>query len=93
MRYADGDYFGELALRSSQPRAATVHAEAFTTLLRLDRAEFDRLVREQGDVGQLLEAQHAKYGAAEDAVLGFRRRGRFLGSGAGRRRDGSRGMR
>jgi len=68
MRYADGDYFGELALRSSQPRAATVHAEAFTTLLRLDRAEFGRLVREQGDVGQLLEVQHAKYGAAEDAV-------------------------
>jgi CRP-like cAMP-binding protein len=36
MEYGSGSFFGELALRSSQPRAATVKASGFsTTVLQL----------------------------------------------------------
>jgi cAMP-dependent protein kinase regulator len=62
MTYGDGDYFGELALRSSQPRAATVQADGFMTILRLDQASFNQLVVDKDDIGTQLEQQYAKYG-------------------------------
>src|SRR5262249_40597295 len=45
-----GDPAGEMALLTSGPRSATVRAESAGRLLRLDRARFLRLVREEPDV-------------------------------------------
>jgi di/tricarboxylate transporter len=45
-----GDPVGEMALLTSGPRSATVRAESDGRLLRLDRARFLRLVREEPDV-------------------------------------------
>ena len=39
-----GDAFGELGLLGSAPRAATARAEGRTTLFRIDKASFDRLL-------------------------------------------------
>ena len=42
-----GDVFGEMALLTGEPRSATVRAEAWSRVLRLDRERFDELMREQ----------------------------------------------
>src|SRR5262245_52315838 len=42
-----GDFFGEMALLTGEPRSATVRAEAPSRVLRLDRDHFEALVREQ----------------------------------------------
>jgi hypothetical protein len=47
--YNDGDFFGELALHSRQPRAATVQVTSFTaTLLLMPRAGFQLLMTDSG---------------------------------------------
>ena len=40
----EGAVFGEMALLSGAPRTATIQADADTDLLRIDKADFDRLV-------------------------------------------------
>jgi anion transporter len=45
-----GDPVGEMALLTNRPRSATIRAESDGRLLRLDRARFLRLVREEPDV-------------------------------------------
>jgi CRP-like cAMP-binding protein/di/tricarboxylate transporter len=42
-----GDFFGEMALLTGEPRSATVRAEAPSRVLRLDRERFEALVRQQ----------------------------------------------
>jgi CRP-like cAMP-binding protein/di/tricarboxylate transporter len=42
-----GDFFGEMALLTGEPRSATVRAEARSRVLRLDRERFEALVRAQ----------------------------------------------
>jgi glucose-6-phosphate 1-dehydrogenase len=42
----DGDFFGEIALLLSQPRNATVRAKTLCDLFVLDKAEFNRILRE-----------------------------------------------
>eukprot|EP01052_Picozoa_sp_SAG31_P022439 SAG31_NODE_1785_length_7278_cov_4.205321_11_plen_178_part_00 len=53
-----GQYFGELALMTNKPRAATVAAKGECTCLRLDRQSFERLVGRCEDV---LQRQALKY--------------------------------
>jgi CRP-like cAMP-binding protein len=42
-----GDFFGEMALLTGEPRSATVRAETPSRLLRLERERFEALVRTQ----------------------------------------------
>lgn len=44
-RLSDGDYFGELALFTNKPRAATVKARIPTVLFRMHKREFDELTQ------------------------------------------------
>lgn len=45
-----GDYFGEGALLTRNPRSATVTGATDSTLLRLDHADFEKLIREIPDM-------------------------------------------
>lgn len=59
LTYKDGDYFGELALLSKQPRAASVIVTSDTAkVLSLERHYFDRLL---GPLHDVLKRQSAKY--------------------------------
>ncbi|NWH09241.1 MAG: cation:proton antiporter [Alphaproteobacteria bacterium] len=60
----DGQFFGEVALLTDQPRNADVIAETFTNLLVLKRRDFDRLLA--GDEG-LRDAITAAAGARQGA--------------------------
>lgn len=51
----DGDFFGEMALLSNEPRNASVRSRGVTTLLRLDRASFDDLLKRDGEARWLVE--------------------------------------
>src|SRR5262245_13206107 len=42
-----GDFFGEMALLTGEPRSATIRAEKPSRVLRLDRDRFEALVRAQ----------------------------------------------
>ena len=42
--YKQGDYFGELALLSNEPRAASIMAKNDCTCVKLDRHSFKRLL-------------------------------------------------
>jgi CRP-like cAMP-binding protein/di/tricarboxylate transporter len=42
-----GDFFGEMALLTGEPRSATVRAETPSRVFRLDRERFEALVRQQ----------------------------------------------
>ena len=59
--YAAGDYFGELALHSNQPRQATVRIASFSaTLLQLDRSGFEILMNTDA-VADAMAQQIAAY--------------------------------
>jgi CRP-like cAMP-binding protein len=46
----EGAVFGEMALLSGAPRTATIQADAETDLLRLEKADFDRMVAADGQL-------------------------------------------
>jgi voltage-gated potassium channel len=50
----DGDFFGEVALFTSQPRNASVRAATYCDLYALDRGSFTRLLERFPDVGERL---------------------------------------
>jgi ATP-binding cassette subfamily B protein len=54
----DGDYFGEVALLRNVPRTATVRTLVPTTLLSLQRAQFDELLEEAPDLRRSLDRHY-----------------------------------
>ena len=51
-----GDFFGEMALLDGGPRTASVVAETPLTTVRIERAQFRRMLREEPDIAlKLLE--------------------------------------
>jgi len=56
VRLAEGDFFGEMALLSREPRSATVTALRATDLLVLDADDFLRLVDRLPDLGARVRA-------------------------------------
>jgi CRP/FNR family cyclic AMP-dependent transcriptional regulator len=55
-----GDHFGEISLLDGRPRSASVVAETPLSLLRLTRASFLRLVKEDADLARALLASLAR---------------------------------
>ncbi len=49
-RLEDGDYFGEMALITGEPRSATVVAETDVALWRLLKSDFDQLILNNPDI-------------------------------------------
>jgi voltage-gated potassium channel len=59
----DGDFFGEVALFTNQPRNATVRAEGYCDLYALDRQAFTRLLERYPEVGdQLRQVAQTRHG-------------------------------
>ncbi len=56
VRLQEGDFFGEMALLSREPRSATVTALRSTDLLVLDADEFLRLVDRLPEIGVRVRA-------------------------------------
>jgi voltage-gated potassium channel len=56
VRLEEGDFFGEMALLSREPRTATVTALRSTDLLVLDADDFNRLVDRLPDIGERVRA-------------------------------------
>jgi CRP/FNR family cyclic AMP-dependent transcriptional regulator len=50
----EGDYLGEMALLSNQPRTATVRAKEVTELYILDQADFKSLLEQEPELRQKL---------------------------------------
>jgi len=65
MSYGPGDYFGELALLSSGPRAANVIAQSAVRVVGLDRGAFERLL---GPCKDLLQRDKTRYSAIEHKI-------------------------
>jgi glucose-6-phosphate 1-dehydrogenase len=61
----EGDFFGELALLSSQPRTATVRARTSCDLFVLDKGDFDKALKDHPEfANSLRENLKARYGQA-----------------------------
>jgi voltage-gated potassium channel len=56
VRLEEGDFFGEMALLSREPRAATVTAVRATDLLVLDADDFTRLLDRLPEIGERVRA-------------------------------------
>lgn len=67
-RLVDGDFFGEMGLLFSIPRAATVRAQTPASCLRLDRKDFDRLVADDQQIEKALIAVARSRGARTSPV-------------------------
>jgi CRP-like cAMP-binding protein/Ca2+-binding EF-hand superfamily protein len=66
--YSEGDYFGERALISNEPRAASVYAETDVRVLRLSSSSYQLVLRNRGARNQL-QQQTAAYGQAKRADI------------------------
>lgn len=65
MHYSDGDYFGEIALLSGEPRKASVYALGRCVCLYITRPTFLRVL---GPLQSLLERNIDKYAKYQDAI-------------------------
>ena len=69
-RLIPGDHFGEISLLDGRPRSASVVAETPLSLLRLPRASFLKIVREDADLARALLASLARMVRRVDRSLG-----------------------
>jgi CRP-like cAMP-binding protein len=69
-RLIPGDHFGEISLLDGGPRSASVVAETPLSVLRLTRASFLRLVKEDADLARALLASLARMVRRVDRSLG-----------------------
>jgi CRP/FNR family transcriptional regulator, cyclic AMP receptor protein len=69
-RLIPGDHFGEISLLDGRPRSASVVAETPLSLLRLPRASFVKMVREDADLARALLASLARMVRRVDRSLG-----------------------
>jgi voltage-gated potassium channel len=63
MTYAtlgSGQFFGEISLLLSMPRTATIKADSFCDLYRLDKLQFDRVVEQYPDFKQSIQTMAEK---------------------------------
>jgi len=63
-QYGEGDFFGELALLTGYPRAATVRAKDETTVFRLSKEDFDHLITVYPKIKESIIAIASGYSAA-----------------------------
>lgn len=63
----DGDFFGEMALVTGQPRNATVTANTELRVLVLDGLSFDRLLRDVPTIAEKVQRAVAERQPAEEA--------------------------
>ena len=64
-RMREGDFFGERALLTNEPRAATVKAVGEVRVAALSKDAFERLL---GDVKDIMHRQLQRYKSANDVV-------------------------
>lgn len=69
-RLIPGDHFGEISLLDGGPRSASVVAETPLSVLRLNRAPFLKMVREDADMARALLASLARMVRRVDRSLG-----------------------
>ena len=55
-----GEFFGEVSVLTGKPRTATITASEPTELLRLDKADLDRLREERPQIGKVLDDFYQK---------------------------------
>jgi CRP-like cAMP-binding protein len=71
-RLGPGDFFGELSLLLSAPRAASVHAKTQCDLYVLEKPDFLRVLRDHPTFAtSILEASRERYRLALDAEQCF----------------------
>lgn len=66
-QYKEGDYFGEIALLSGEPRKASVYASGPCSCLYITRATFLRIL---GPLQDLLKKNMGQYEKYQDAIAG-----------------------
>eukprot|EP01006_Ploeotia_vitrea_P057577 TRINITY_DN68190_c4_g1_i2.p2 TRINITY_DN68190_c4_g1~~TRINITY_DN68190_c4_g1_i2.p2 ORF type:complete len:690 (-),score=428.08 TRINITY_DN68190_c4_g1_i2:1369-3438(-) len=66
MRYAPGDFFGELALIRDEPRAANVISVGECEVVSLDRDTFQRMM---GPLQDLIDRQQSEYSKKEADII------------------------
>lgn len=69
-RVIPGDHFGEISLLDGGPRSASVVAETPMSVLRLNRAPFLKIVRDDADLARALLASLARMVRRVDRSLG-----------------------
>lgn len=66
----EGDFFGERALLTDEPRSATVVAETPTSCFALSRQNFDRLLDTAPAIREQLTRRFSRYEAASELLVG-----------------------
>lgn len=62
------NYFGEMALISNEPRAATVMAEGLTELFMLQKSDFERLLMKNPNIAAKIKEAYLQRGEANSKI-------------------------
>lgn len=66
---SDGDFFGERALLTDEPRSASVVTETATRCFALSRQHFDRLLKTSPAIREQLTERFSRYDAANELLV------------------------